>query len=127
VDLRIAEPRRTPNRLPDHLLLWGVAFGTLMLFATSRDFYRGKAEIGDAIPFTVAFLVTGYFLFGLSWIWGIADRTRVAGLVLPGFMAVVMAYFVLGCRAGFIQPPATAIAVLAQVVSLIVVGARGSV
>jgi hypothetical protein len=35
-----------------------------------------------------------------------------------------MAYFVLGCRAGFIQPTATAIAVLAQVVSLIVVGAR---
>src|SRR5690606_27917520 len=98
--------------------------GTLVLFAVSEDFYRGKAKVGDAIPFTAAFLATGYFLSGLTEIWGGVDRTRLDGLVLPGFMAVVMAYFVLAGRAGFIQPAATAIAVLAQVIALIVVGAR---
>lgn len=120
MDLKIPEP----SRLPDHLLLWSVSVATLALFAMSRDFYRGKAEIGDALPFTVAFLVTGYFLSGLSWIWGKTGQTRLDGLVLPGFMAVVMAYFVLVCRTGFIQPAATAIAALAQAVSLIIVGAR---
>jgi len=124
MDLEIPKSRRPSSRLPEHLLLWGVALVTLLLFAASGDFYRGKAESGDAIPFTVAFLATGYFFSRLSWIWGSADGTRLAGLVLPCFMALVLTYFVLGCRAGFIQPAATAFTVFAQTVCFIVIGAR---
>lgn len=124
MDLEIPTSRRPSSRLPEHLLLWGVSLGTLLLFTTSGDFHRGEAEIGDAVPFTVAFLATGYFFSRLSWIWRIAEGTLFAGLVLPCFMVLVLVYFVLGLRAGFIQPAATAFAVLAQTVSFIVIGAR---
>jgi hypothetical protein len=124
MDLKLQVPHWPPSHLLDHLLMWGIAAATVVLFAASGDFYRGKAEIGDAIPFTAAFLATGYFLFGSHWIGRCTDGTRLAGLVLPSFMVLVMAYFVLAGRAGFIQPGATAAAVLAQILSLVVVCVR---
>jgi hypothetical protein len=88
------------------------------------DFYRGKAQVGDAIPFTATFLMTGYFLWGLPRIWQSTARTRLDGLVLPVFTVIVMAYLGLALRVGFIQPPATAIAVLIQAFSLVILLAR---
>lgn len=123
MDLR-PTPSQPPSRLMDHLLLWGAAAATLGLFTVARDFYRGKAEVGDAVPFTLAFVATGYLLSSLPWIWRNTDHTRLAGLIMPSFMALVMAYFVLALRAGFIQPTATAIAVITQSLLLVVVYAR---
>lgn len=124
MELKTTSPRRPPNRLLDHLLLWGVSAATLVLFGTSGDFYRGKADVGDAILLTAAFLTTGYFVSWSTWIWRRTDGTRVEGFVAPCFMVVVMAYFVLAGRAAFIQPTATATAVLGQVLSLVVICAR---
>ncbi len=125
MNLEIPTSRRPPSRWPEHLLLWGVSLGTLVLFAAAEgDFYRGKTDVGDAIPFTVAFLATGYFFAWLPRIWRKAEGSLLAGLVLPCFGALVLAYFVLGCRAGFVQPGATAVAVLAQTVSFVFIGAR---
>jgi len=125
MNLEIPTSRQPPSRWPEHLLLWGVSLGTLVLFGASEgDFHRGKSDVGDAIPFTVAFLATAYFFARLPRIWRSAEGTLLAGLVLPCFGGLVLAYFVLGCRAGFIQPGVTAVAVLAQTISFVLIGAR---
>lgn len=125
MNLEIPTSRQPPSRWPEHLLLWGVALGSLILFgAAEGDFYRGKSDVGDAIPFTVAFLVAGYFFAWLPWTWKKSEGTLLAGLVLPCFVVLVLTYFVLGCRAGFVQPGSTAVAVLAQTVSFVLIGAR---
>jgi hypothetical protein len=124
MELKIPGPRRPPSRLVDHLLMWGVSAASLALFAVAWDPYRGPAEVGDALLFTAAFLTTGSFLSRLPRIWQGTDRTRLAGFVSPCFMVLVMAYVALALRTGFFQPTATAIAVLVQSVSLVVLMAR---
>jgi hypothetical protein len=126
MDLNDLEPSRPRRRVLEHFLLWAVAGSTLCLFAIAEDRWRGKAEVEDAIAFNVVFLATGYFLAWLPQIWQGTDQTPLAGLITPLFMTLSLAYLYFAFRAAFVQPTATAIAIIAQLVSLIILAARSN-
>jgi len=124
MDLSELTPRRQESRIIDHLLLWGSWAFTLGVFAVADDRWRGSARVTDGLAFSLVFVATGYVQAWLPQIWRQTDRTPLAGFVTPLFMTLVLAYLYFAFRAAFVQPAATATAVLAQLVSLIVLSLR---
>ena len=48
--------------------------------------------MADVLPYTALFLAAGYYLGWLPAIWARADATAFGPLVLPTFMAMIVAY-----------------------------------
>lgn len=119
-------PTRRPRRLswPDHAGVVAAIVVTLVVFRNAVDFDRGAAHLGDCVGFTVAFVVLAYFLC-----WDPVPRTdgrpnRLAWLQTPAFVTLTLGYLYFAFCAGYVQPGATGLAVIAQVAALTVILGR---
>ena len=114
-----------PSRLLDHAAILAACAGSLLVFHLADDPITGKAKVTDALGFTLAFLVAGYFIGWLPRIWAKSKATRFEPMVMPSFVAIILAYLYLAFRSYFVQPGATSIAVTTQMILMIYLSLRG--
>jgi hypothetical protein len=116
----------SPGRssLFDHLAIVAVLAISLAVFHVSHDSYTGKGSVSDGVGCSLAFVVVAYYVGWLPTLWEIGRRRRFASLILPGLILCVLPYFYLTFRAFYIQPAATVIAFLIQLVALTYLSCR---
>ena len=117
-------PAQRPGPGLNLALVIGGAALTLFLFGRPEDEVTGRAHLGDSLGFTAAFLATGLYVAGLPLLWRRTHGRPSAALVMPGFVALVLAFLYLGLRTYFVQPGATGPALLIQLFLLICVLCR---
>ena len=119
-------PTRRPRRISwaDHAGVAAAFVVTLIVFRNAVDFDRGVAHLGDCVAFTLGFVVLAYFLC-----WDPMPRDdgrphRFLWLQTPAFVGLTLMYLYLAFCAGYVQPGATGLAVIAQVATLTVILGR---
>jgi hypothetical protein len=117
-------PRRERGALVFHAMILSVAALSLAVFRLADDEVRGKALVSDAYGFTLVFVAAGYYLGWLPEIWRKTGGTAFEPLVMPSFIAMVVAYLYFTFRSHFIQPAATGAAVGLQLLALIILSCR---
>ena len=94
------------------------------MFGRAVDEVTGRAQLGDALGFTAAFLATGFYIAALPRLWRSTGGRPAAALVMPGFVALVLGFLYLGLRTYFVQSGAIGPALLLQLFLLICVLCR---
>ncbi|WP_435015585.1 hypothetical protein TA3x_003129 [Tundrisphaera sp. TA3] len=126
MDFQDIPPRRPTIRATDHLAIASVIALSLILFAGAEDDKRGRAEVADGIPFSVAFAVVGYFIGWTPTPRADGRPSWIDPFLTPIFLVLVLAYLYLVFKAGFVQPWATGSAVVFQIIALVRLGLRTS-
>ena len=119
-------PPKKRRLFVDHLLIVSAVAVSLATFLMANDEVTGKAEVSDAVGFTVLFLGLGYFLAWLPRIWAKTKGTMFESVVTPLFIGLTLVYFYLGFRSYFIQPQATGLMIMSQLLALICLSCRSA-
>jgi len=117
-------PRKKRRTIIQHSMIISVAALTLVSFRLAYDEITGKVDVSDAFGFTLIFLVAGYYIRCLPRIWEKSDRTAFEPLVLPLFIAMIVAYLYFSFRSYFIQPGVTGMTVFLQLMVMICLSCR---
>ncbi|WP_406698348.1 hypothetical protein V5E97_05765 [Singulisphaera sp. Ch08] len=112
-------PRKRRGKLIRHAAIVLVAVLTLVTFRFADDEVTGKAEASDAYGFTLIFVVAGYYIGWLSEIWKRCKGKAFDPFVMPIFYMLVLLYLYLSFRSYFVQPGATGLTILVQLLVMI--------
>jgi hypothetical protein len=91
-------PRKKRRAIIQHSMIISAAALTLIGFRLADDEITGKAEVSDAFGSTLFFLAAGYYISWLPRIWKKSNRTAFEPLVMPVFIAMIVAYLYFSVR-----------------------------
>lgn len=118
------QPRKPRSFLVDHAMIWAGLILTLMTFRRSVDEITGPASVLGALGFTTLFVLLGLLLIHLPAIWARGRGSRLTQLATPLFILLTLSYLNLSFQSYFIQPGATGVAILGQLLVLICLACR---
>lgn len=112
-------PRKRRGTLIRHAAIGLSVVLTLIVFRLADDEVTGKAEVSDAYGFTLVFLVAGYYIGWLPEIWKKCEGRTLDSFLMPIFFLLMIGYLYFSFRSYFIQPGATGLTILLQLLVMI--------
>lgn len=112
-------PRKRRSTVIRHVAIGLTVVMTLLAFHFADDEVTGKAEVSDAYGFTLIFLVAGYYIVWLPEIWKKCEGKAYDSFLMPIFFLLIISYFYFSFKSYFIQPGATGLVILLQLLVMI--------